>query len=258
MIDIQRIHDIEKQYGLMDPLEAYYRKRKLSYKIDSPIVPKTRGLLEHALQGVGSALDVGCGDAQTLLDCAGLFTKGTGLDESEYAICQAHQDAKRRGIQNVEFVLGKAIGLPFESEVFDFIFSERGPLGHADCTLIEALRVLKPGGRIFIETGGWSGPGRTLLTNLDEERERFERLGVRLEILANRVEQHRFRDLYAWFEMQCTVWRYFENEPPFQYTEQTLIEVTEKAGGPDCPVLIDYQTIWVGGQKTSEQSQVGK
>jgi SAM-dependent methyltransferase len=172
-------------------------------------------------------------------------------------VCQAFEDAKRRGIKNVEFVLGKAIGLPFEAEVFDFTFSERGPLGHADSTLIEALRVLRPGGGIYIETGAWGGPGRTLLTNLEEERERFERLGVRLEILASRVEQHQFRDLYAWFEMQCMIWRYFENEPPFPYTEKTLIEVAEKAGGSDSPVLTDYQTIWVGGQKSGINNHRG-
>ncbi len=248
-LDLDRIHSIEQVYGSLDPLEAYYRKGTLTYETHSPIVPKTRRLLEQALHGMGGVLDVGCGDGQTLMACAGLFQRGTGLDESEYAICAAHEQAKRRHIRNLDFVLGKAVGLPFEAERFDFIFSERGPLGHADVTLIEALRVLKPGGRIFIETGGWTGPGRTLLTSLDEERERFERMGVRIEILATRVEQHKFQNIYAWFEMQCTVWRYFENNPPFPYTQETLNQVAAKAGGPDRQVMADYQTIWIGGQK---------
>jgi hypothetical protein len=76
------------------------------------------------------------------------------------------------------------------------VFSERGPLGHSDWTLAEAFRVLKPAGRIFIETGVQAGPGRTLLTDLDEERDRLERFGVCIEMLAGRVEQQRFRDLY--------------------------------------------------------------
>jgi len=257
-IDFDRIHRIETEYGLLEPLEAYYRKRRLSYETSSPLVPQTRSLLRQALRRARSVLDIGCGDGQTLLACADLFTKGTGLDEDEYVICQAIAQARQQGVSNVEFVLGKAIGLPFPDATFDLIFSERGPMGHADCTLVEALRVLQPGGRIFIETGAWTGEGRTLLTNLEEERDRFERLGIRTELLATRIEQHRFKDLYAWFEMQCSIWRYFENTPPFPYTKESLSKVAAKAGGANGPVDNDYQTIWMGGQKSGLVSDASK
>ncbi len=72
---------------------------------------------------------------------------------------------------------------------------------------------------------------------------------IRVELLATRIEQQQFKDLYEWFEMQCSVWRYFEKTPPFPYTDQTLNAVAERAGGADCPVATDYQTIWMGGQK---------
>jgi ubiquinone/menaquinone biosynthesis C-methylase UbiE len=256
-IDIEKIHAIENQYGSLDPMEAYYRKRALTYEVESPLVPKTRDLLEQALRGVSRVLDVGCGDAQTLLSCADLFERGTGLDQSAYILGRAQEEVRQKGIDNVHFVLGKAWGLPFDADSFDLVFSERGPLGHSDWTMAEALRVLKSGGRIFIETGVQAGPGRTLLTDLDEERDRLERFGVRIEILASRVLQQRFRDLYEWFEMRCMTWRYFETEPPFPYTEQMLNEVAETAGGAGCPVLQQYQTIWAGGHKVGQHSAAG-
>jgi ubiquinone/menaquinone biosynthesis C-methylase UbiE len=199
--------------------------------------------------GASNALDIGCGDGKTLLDHAASFKAGTGYDQSSYALELARRDATSRGIANVQFLRGKAVQLPFADDSFDFIFSERGPIGHSDLTMAEALRVLRPGGRIFYETGAWAGEGRTLLTNLAEERDRIERFGVQPEILANRMEEHRFDDLYVWFEIQCITWRYLEQEPPFPYSEQSLKELADSAGGPDHAIVTTHQSIWVGGQK---------
>ena len=249
-IDLERIREIEMSYGDLAPLEAYYRKRLLDYETIGPMVPQTGPLLAQALSGRRRVLDVGCGDGRTLLDCSPTFDHGIGYDESVYALEAARADAVSRNITNVEFIRGKAVNLPFDDEHFDFVYTERGPLGHADSTLEEAMRVLEPGGRIFVETGAWTGGSRTALTNLEEERDRFERFGVKLEILASRIEQQRFADIYTWFEMQCTVARYFEKDPPFEIADdETLLGMVAEAGGDDRVVVRPYHTIWVGGTK---------
>ena len=247
-VDMDRIRDIEAFYAGLDPLDAYYRKRRIAYRIVGPLVPRTRAVLRRVLRGAGHVLDVGCGDGRTLLDCAGRFRSGVGYDESRWALEQARDVARHRGATNVVFVEGKAIALPFADATFDFVFSERGPLGHADSTLREAARVLKPGGRIFVETGAGGGPDGTTLTSLETERRRFEDLGFQLEILASRIQQERYDDVYAWFEMKCSLWRYFEVSP-FPYTADTLAEVVERAGGEDRPVTECYHTLWIGGRR---------
>ena len=248
-IDLERITAIEASYAGLDPMEAYYRKRSIQYKMVGPLAPPTRTLLEQALRDQDNVLDVGCGDGGTLLDCAHLYHTGVGLDESHYILDQARAKAKQRAISNVDFQWGKAIDLPFQGETFDFVWTERGPLGHNDPTLAEALRVLKPGGCIFVETLASTGPDRTVLTDLETERDRFERHGLKLEILASRIQEDWFQDIYAWFEFQCSLWRYFDKKPPFPYTADTLQTQLEYAGGDDKSFSLPNHTIWIGGQK---------
>lgn len=254
-IDLDRIRGIERTYGGLDPLDAYYRKRAIHYQTSGPLIPSTRSVLEQALRGAGRALDVGCRDGSTLLDCSSLFDSAVGLDASGFALQRALSDASRRGVTNVEFVQGRAIRLPFPDSSFDVVFSERGPLAHADSTLAEAHRVLRPGGRIFVETG--SAGGATLLSGLEVERQRFERVGFALEVLAGRVEEERYQDIYAWFEMQCSTWRYFERLPPFPYTEETLQSVADRSGGPDHPVVERHHTFWIGGLRNGASPDAG-
>jgi SAM-dependent methyltransferase len=248
-IDLDRIKSIEATYADLDPMAAYYRKRSVQYETVGPLVPPTRPLLEQALRDQGHVLDIGCGDGGTLLDCAHLYQAGVGFDESHYILDQAQAEAKRRAISNVDFRWGKAIELPFADETFEFVWTERGPLGHNDPTLQEALRVLKPGGRIFIETGAEAGPDRTVLTDLETERDRFERHGLKLEILASRIREDWFGDIYGWFEYQCSLWRYFDRKPPFPYKLETLQSQLAHAGGDDKPFALTNHTIWIGGRK---------
>jgi ubiquinone/menaquinone biosynthesis C-methylase UbiE len=196
-----------------------------------------------------SALDIGCGDGGTLLASAGLFQSAAGVDESEYALQLARAEAQRRSITNLRFDHAKAVSLPYADDQFDFVFSERGPIGHSDVTMVEALRVLQAGGRIFYETGAWIDDKNTALTILDQERCRVERFGVQPEILASRIDGLEFRDVYTWFEYQCTVWRYLETEPPWPFSIEEIERKAAAAGGDNSPVRTPYHMIWVGGRK---------
>jgi SAM-dependent methyltransferase len=249
-IDLARIHSIESQYAALDPMEAYYRQRVISFETIGPLVPSTRPLLRQALDGRHCVLDIGCGNGETLLDCAQLVDNGVGFDESQYIIKQAGKSARRQNAGNIAFSCGKAVALPFRDSSFDFVWSERGPLGHNDATLKEALRVLQPGGRIFVETLFWPDPGKTLLSDLEVERQRFGRLGVELELLTSRVRHDRYQDVYAWFEVQCVIWRYQHLSPPFPYSSETLQAIVSEAGGDDRPFSRPNYTMWIGGVLT--------
>ena len=80
-------------------------------------------------------------------------SKVTILDRNEKML----NEGKRRAnvgqiISDLEWVCGDAMKLPFENEVFDYYtisFGIRNVLDLKKC-LFEALRVLKPGGRIMI------------------------------------------------------------------------------------------------------------
>jgi ubiquinone/menaquinone biosynthesis C-methylase UbiE len=141
------IHPVEE-------LEAYYRNRSLDFAEAYSLVPDIEGVLQKGMNAADRVLDIGCGDGHSLINNASLFKEGIGYDDSEYIINLAIASAEKARATNVRFINGKAISLPFTDEYFDFIYSERGPIGHADSTFIEALRVLKDKGRIFYETGG--------------------------------------------------------------------------------------------------------
>ena len=94
--------------------------------------------------------------------------------------------------QAAALIAGLPAGWLIADAAFDVVFSERGPLGHNDPNHAQALRVLRPGGRLFYETiGEWNHwevraafePGyerpASSLGVLRAEEDRLLRLGVR-------------------------------------------------------------------------------
>jgi arsenite methyltransferase len=110
------------------------------------------GLL--ALNSDSLILDVASGKGTSALFLAGRFgCRVVGVDLSEENVKQASAEALTQGLdKQVEFRLGDAEALPFESSLFDAIVCEC-----AFCTFpgkavaaAEFYRVLKPGGRVGI------------------------------------------------------------------------------------------------------------
>ena len=195
-VDYERIAKIIKELRPLDEYQAYYVKDTVQCERIGPLVPPIAVILRNAPCSCRCVLDVGCGNGHTLLDNAEVFGGGVGLDDSEYMLATAAAAKKARGIRSVEFTYGKAIALPFDSALFDLVFSQRGPLGHHDGTLAEALRVLRPGGIIFVETGGGFG-------TLQTERARFEGQGVEIQLAATFAEKLVFRDCCEFFRHYC-------------------------------------------------------
>lgn len=115
----------------------------------------TRQLAEQALVGAASrVLDIACGpgnSARLLADEFGACV--TGVDYSSRLLEQAKALTARTGLtQRVDFLQAEAQHLPFDQATFDVVFCECALCTFADAprVLAEALRVLKPGGRLAL------------------------------------------------------------------------------------------------------------
>jgi len=115
----------------------------------------TRQLAEQALVGpTCRVLDIACGpgnSARLLADEFGAIV--TGVDYSNSLLEQARNLTAAAGLaQRVDFLHAEAQNLPFDQGAFDVVFCECALCTFADAprVLAEALRVLKPGGRLAL------------------------------------------------------------------------------------------------------------
>lgn len=242
-LNYDRAAAIMDQYRNLEAYEAYYLKNDVRYERFAPLAPDVAAVLKRAFRVSPKVLDVGCGRGATLLDNAHLFQWAAGLDESrEHMIAPALADRDARGIRNVDFYVGKAVALPFDDATFDLVFSERGPLGHSDPNLIEALRVLQTGGLIFIETG-FGYP--TLL----QERERFVRLGIDVQLAACHDEWLVFADWCEHLRFQCIMRRYMNHPLPAACDHPAIDMLLADGRSTGQAVEVRHTKIWVGGAK---------
>ena len=134
---------------------SYDGKRKLSKQI----VEGTAKYVRLPEGGIG--LDVGCGSGALTIACArqNPHARMVGCDRwgKEYAsfslrLCERNAQAEK--VDNVSFVSGNAVSLPFEDESFDAVTSNyvyHNITGkNKQELLLETLRVLKKGGTFAI------------------------------------------------------------------------------------------------------------
>jgi SAM-dependent methyltransferase len=262
-IEWGRVRSILEECPPLDEYQAYYRQFAVPHRRISALIPQTRAVLEGAFEAGMRVLDVGCGRADTLIACTDRFSWGAGIDESAAVmIAEAKAARARAGARNVDFYAAKAVALPFADETFDLVFSERGPLGHNDRTLREALRVLRPGGLLFIETigewnswetrlafeAGYQRPA-SLTGGLEIEGERLVRHGVRVHSLASRFGRMEFASVEDWLRYQIYSW-----SPPGReaFTEENLPAIhafQEIASDRAGRITITGHTLWMAGTK---------
>lgn len=100
-------------------------------------------------------LDVGCGGGHLVLDLARRRPRAsvTGLDLSEEQLARARARADEAGVSaRVTLVQGSALELPFDDGSFDIVTSVASIKHWPDQArgVRECVRVLAPGGRLFV------------------------------------------------------------------------------------------------------------
>ena len=97
-----------------------------------------------------ATLDVGCGPGAAVRVAAPLVRRASGVDNSDAMV----RIAARRSAEmpNVDFHVGSAEALPFDDATFDRLWTVHAFHHWSDQSagLAEALRVLRPGGRLLV------------------------------------------------------------------------------------------------------------
>ena len=157
---------------LLDTHQQSYEDYVLS---DSRYTGLLKFLDSHLSEGAReTAVDIGCGAGSVSRGLAGRFSRVVGVDQNPDNVALATQLTRERGLHNVHYETGAATALPFEDGVADLALlngvlewvglNDRGenPQTRQRQVLGEVLRILKPGGRLYLAIENRWHP-RTLL-----------------------------------------------------------------------------------------------
>ena len=99
------------------------------------------------LQPGDRLIDLGCGTCRKVVKLAPLVKEVDAIDRSEAMLAQAEKSLKEKRLSNVRLYLGDNFNTPFRSGEYDVCSTALSTWSPA-----EARRLLKAGGRFFIET----------------------------------------------------------------------------------------------------------
>lgn len=140
-------HSAEAPHGAFDSPDFAWTPRPVHVQARLRLLRRALGSRRRPLK----LLDLGCGAAEnTLPVAAGLgAVEAFGLDAADTALSQA----RTRGLAVVQGALDHA-DLPFPTETFDVVMLAEviEHLVDTDHVLVEARRVLKPGGVLLVTT----------------------------------------------------------------------------------------------------------
>jgi SAM-dependent methyltransferase len=263
-IDYDRMHEI-----IQSSRHGYYEREQCRFVREAPLALNIDEAFRRVCRPDNRVLDIGCGNARTLVRNASLFAEGVGLDNHPPHLRLAEQAVAASGAANVRIVEGRGDNLPFEPESFDFVFSERGPVAGNDTNTFNAVRVLRRGGTMLIETPGplaYLEPGYIFDPNnvpihtvsatgrLEALSAVMARNGIDMQLAASTIEKLVFEDFYEWLKFHLSAWDYYEN---WRFTDWPLPERQVHGIGRFLVMCADEQgriratnhRLWIGGAK---------
>jgi ubiquinone/menaquinone biosynthesis C-methylase UbiE len=136
-------------------VDQHNRQAEGYAKLTTELSKTDRSAAMRARIGAGPddmVLDVACGPGRLSLDLAPHVGSVTGLDLTPGMLEQARTALGASGLENVEFVQGDALAMPFADETFSIVVSSAA-FHHFEApgrVLAEMVRVCRPGGRVVI------------------------------------------------------------------------------------------------------------
>lgn len=146
----------ESTYGCLSDYEKKFIENEFT-RINSIDYYQIR-LRELGFSGYTSILDAGCGMGQWSIAMAGLNNHVTGADINIGRLLVAKDIAIAMAIKNVDFQFSGAERSPFYDDSFDAVFCYGVFMfTHMPSALAEFYRVLKPGGKLYLNVNsfGW-------------------------------------------------------------------------------------------------------
>ena len=116
-----------------------------------PLSQNSKIVVELLGKSVGRALDIGCGDGKFTRLLAGLSSQTSGVDVKANKIEEAAKAAQAAGVA-IDFRTASGQELPYENASFNVVAFSNS-LNHMPdpaAALREAVRVLKPGGVLYV------------------------------------------------------------------------------------------------------------
>lgn len=139
-----------------DPVKMRQRELWASF---APMAVFTTPVAAHLVTFAGTVagqrlLDVATGTGVVAITAARAGAQASALDLTPGLLEDARINAKIAGQDNIAWTEGDAEQLPYPDQYFDVVLSQFGHMfaPHADRTIAEMHRVLKPGGRLAFAT----------------------------------------------------------------------------------------------------------
>jgi ubiquinone/menaquinone biosynthesis C-methylase UbiE len=153
--DIARLEAVRRQRN--EAAEAYFHANAANWEtlrklhVDEDEVEQTmRNLVGPGK--IDTFLDLGTGTARILTLFAGQARQAIGIDQNREMLAMARLAIERAGLRHIQVRQGDIYALPFPNSFADFITIHQvlHYLDEPGRVIVEAARVLKPGGRLMV------------------------------------------------------------------------------------------------------------
>ncbi len=254
--------DTDRIQAILSAPHSFYGADQAPVLKDMRLHPGTGDFVASQFSPTMRVLDIGCGNGETLLVHSHRFRSGVGIDNDPIHIRFAEERRRERSVESVEFLLMdvSALGERFKPDSFDFIFSQRGPIGHYPESLRRVVRLLRPDGLLFCELIGELHhlevqeafqlyPHRDHNAHIREEaRVAFEQSGIDVRLDADLISKRYYPDIYAWLEFQSAIWAWAGVPLPAS-DDPRIALFAERNRTATGYIGTTHHVVWVAGVK---------